>query len=537
MSANARRKLSIVKFNPSDYSLGDILIRDNTCELGEPSKVSAAFSLYLQWPEHRRAIIYSNSNSDSQQDCIMSVDLDEREPSYLFIKTIERPNSDLRAVDKTKFAVRFEVFRSCYQFSAEIVDTFSQDGETTHVVEIPKSVTFIKSRRLPRVKIDATNVHLAPRVTWRSNEFETSSDLNLKEISMLSLSAETELLPPLGKGVIAYKEHQIPGEIVRRKGNQIIVSIQCETSAHAGSIFDLYRLVAYPYLRDRGEFPLSVAVNLLKETGYISKYNSDAAQRRSEEMIEESWARLSSCRNDFTADYYTVDDAGQPTGMSSTTLAFKRGEKDIWSFHQLCAMTDPSVLERSGALYTWRAEYLAGRPEDFCVFSRYTSKSRWLERIYTKFAGGSSSEVRLQAIKSYQIPANEVKSSGTKPVQVRRIKFGNSFRIIAECEGAIGGANPGMINAADNLDAAFKFDGPSDADSVLAVGEAIFKETGGALDRIFLTFNDSGTQVPAGAHESKVDRIIFFSKSSLADFIGCVEHSIAVTRRKLSNEG
>ncbi|MCX6125318.1 MAG: hypothetical protein NTV34_11325 [Proteobacteria bacterium] len=536
MSADTRRKLFIVKFNPSDYSLGDILVRDNTCELDDHSKISAAFSLYLQWPTHRRAIIYLGSNSESQQDCTMSVDLDDREPSHIFIKTIDEPSRDLRSLDKKNLVIRFEVFRSCYQFSAEIIDTFSYDGEVTHVVEIPKTLTFIKSRRLPRSKIDLTNAHLAPRVNWKCAVSETSDQLILKEISMLSLAAETEADLPLGKGTIVYKGHRIPGEIVRRKGNQVIVSIQCETPEHVGSIFDLYRLVAYPYLRDRSEFPLSVAVSLLKNTGYLSKYKSEEALRRSEVKIEESWGELTSCRNGFTADYYIVNEAGLPTGMSSTALAYKCREKDIWSFHQLCAMTDPSVLEHSGALYTWRAEYLAGRPEDFCVFSRYTSKSRWLERIYTKFSGGESLDVRLQAVKSFQISASAVKSSGTKTVQTRRIPYGDSYRIVAECEGAVGGAYPGLLNAADNLDAALAFDGPTDNDSVLAVAEAIFKESEGSLDKIFLTFNDYEALVPEGSHESKIDRIIFFSKSSLADFIGCVEHSIAVTRRKLSNE-
>jgi hypothetical protein len=234
-----------------------------------------------------------------------------------------------------------------------------------------------------------------------------------------------------------------------------------------------------------------------------------------------------------SADYVTVDQSGELAGASSAVLAFKRNEKPIWAFHQLCARASPDILEQSGQLYTWRAEYLAGRKEDLDVVVWFDSKSRWLERIYVKFALQNQTKVQLHAVF-----VARTFYSGKAVALVKSQKsdvYGNHLRLFLDSENEFGAVSPTYLNAAGGLNAVIALDGGATAQSVISIADGLIANSEEKECFVEITLPAEKAYFLEGLNFEPIkeaSRFCIFNKDSLVGFLGSVEHSVAVTARK-----
>jgi hypothetical protein len=122
--------------------------------------------------------------------------------------------------------------------------------------------------------------------------------------------------------------------------------------------------------------------------------------------------------------------------------------------------------------------------------------------------------------------------------ETESLAYGEARRIFHDANDQIAGLNPKYLNASGILNAVIDFskkplssNAEKTAQSVLAKAEA---------ESELIEFTGLGEASPgflsAGAEKVlDVDRMFFFSKDGLVDFIASVEHSVAVTSRKKLN--
>ena len=130
MSA-ARQHLRLVPYDPSDYTLGEVLAPEHGQTSEDPNFIGACFSLYFQWEDYRGAAIYAGNPKDFHgNSCSIGFDPDERAPTELYIK-LNDPAALQIFSEFQKVFLRFEVFRVCYQFDTTVLavnkDPESQD--------------------------------------------------------------------------------------------------------------------------------------------------------------------------------------------------------------------------------------------------------------------------------------------------------------------------------------------------------------------------------------------------------------------------
>lgn len=531
---NTRPRLHLVPLVPNDYSVGNVLGFTQDAQPGSAAdEVGAALSLYLLWPGHRRAMLL-DVQLNRFRECEISCDQDEREPEYLWIDT----NKDELPWPLTnvgdQLTIRFEVFGSCFEMSSSVAQIEDMEEKLRFIVTVPSKLTLFDDRQLPRLILTASERSNLPEMHWHSEGLGDPVRLSISEISVKSLLANVEQSCTTAVGTLQVGTELFPAEIVDVRSGGVVIVLHFEDGLQAGIFFDIYRTISYPSLRSKYEQSLDESFQLMKETGFLDKYNSPEAIKRCSENLVHTWESIRSAFHQYHAEYCSVDGSGILSGMSSATVGYVHQGLPVWSWHQLCARTDPDLLEQTGILYTWRAEYLAGRPGDCSIFSRYTSRSRWIERIYTKFSLSNVRDSRLRIVKSIQTTVG--KNNGrTHPSNLTKLPFGTVDRLCVEADGAIGGAFPPLLNAAENLDCVMTWEDDATSESCINAAQALLDASGKDELKLFFTTDDLETPVPEGSHVSKIDRIIVFKKAGLAHFIASVEHSIAVTMKKYAH--
>jgi hypothetical protein len=60
---SARPHLKLVAFDPKDFSIGGILLKDHQTKVVDSKSINAAFSLYFQWNRHCRCQLITADSS------------------------------------------------------------------------------------------------------------------------------------------------------------------------------------------------------------------------------------------------------------------------------------------------------------------------------------------------------------------------------------------------------------------------------------------------------------------------------------------
>lgn len=533
-----RSHLRIVPFNPNDYSLGSMLTKENREEIKTPEDISAALSLLFQFPEHALVfLIYSDDEAPVQIS--LDYDHEERILSELYIKDPD-VQSTLPQKMRGNVTVRFEIFRQCYEFESKVLSPFS-DG--LMVISPPEYLFVIKHRRLPRVAVLPEDHTRLPKCYGLSTDGVKKISFECVELGIKAVRLKGDLNDEnnglLQMGFFCIEGCHIPVKVTRHSKNDAVFALYPRNYVEYGAIFDLYRVLAYPYLRRREEFPSDDVLDLYSDkTGYFGKFQTDSDGAQRKELIKQIWEDIADDRHRITADYVTVDDQGKLAGASSAALAFMKTDRPVWVFHQLCARTSPDLLTQSGELYTWRAEYLAGREENLDIIFWFDSRSRWLERIYVKFVLQNEDVATL-------IPAAVTRNTFSaehlpKQINCTNTNYGKSKRTMAFIENTFGGSNPKFLNASGILDAIIAVSERATKDDVVAIAGLLASQAGSSSIDLEVTVPLNKKDLfssPTVTPLDDVDRFCCFEKQSLIGFIACVEHSVAVTQRKQKHEG
>jgi hypothetical protein len=524
--------LRLVAFSPNDYSLGSVLTRSDRSEIIRTDSIAAALSLLFQFPSYSDAYIVQ----EGFDPCHIELDYDheERSVSELHVRLPNQNRSTCWKEGET-ISIRFEIFRRCFEFSTKVLGV---DGETFMIVEAPEILVTYQNGRLPRTKVPSSERTKLPKCNGMGTDGKTIFQIEILELGVNAIKLKVDEGSPHDLGYFCFNEIQVPLRFLRSDGEFAgVFLLKPNTAIEYGAIFDLYRKIAYPHLKPRSEFSYGDLIKLYSdETGYLDKFEtSDDAQKR-ELLIADVWETLSPAQHQVTADYITVDEKGQPAGASSVALGFTNSDRPVWVFHQLCAKTNPNLLEQSGDLYTWRAEYLAGRSENLDTIVWFDSRSRWLERIYVKFATQSRGAAKLLPV---QVRRTEfLRNDGARTIaEGQTASFGHTQRYFAETDKTFGGIGPRYLNAARILDA------------IITLSEDDINSHSSAIaQKLMLMANLQSVELEVSVpHDKKdaftlpyrelvndVDRLCLFTKDSLVDFISSVEHSVAVTAKKKS---
>lgn len=520
------RTLHIVKYQPNDYSLGEALFSPETTSEANHSKIESALSLYFQWPEHRQAVIYP-TDGGSAELCELSFDQDDAEISFVFARMLQTP-SKTAWKEGDEVRLRFEVFRTCFEIQATILGTSTQSSDGWDIVlSIPEQGTLYKHRRGKRYQVPKDTIESLQISLVNGERF----DCTAIEVSCQSIVVRSDRsIEDSSSITVHWMGQNFQGVVVRNMDERIVIALDFSSGVQSGKFFDIYRQVAYPYLKRRNEVDSESVLELYERTGYIERYSadSDAEKRRTE--ILETWEQLKPAEHEYVADYVAFDSSGNMVGASGLAMSHFQNDIPVWFFNQLCAVTSPDLLEHSGGLYQWRLDYLMAVPSDIYTACRYRSKSRWLERIYTKFAHTVGTRATLAPIVTYQ--KNFSKGDISEKIEVKSTKLSNLTRYYFE-EGKIcGGFNPCRLNISTSMDAVFAHTNTADATRVAIFVSALLVASGKESANFAISIHPSAI-LPENVFVGQTDRLVRFEKENLADLMASIDHVLAVTKRKL----
>jgi hypothetical protein len=532
---SARPHLKLVAFDPKDFSIGGILLKDHQTKVVDSKSINAAFSLYFQWNRHCRCQLIT-ADSSLNLEVILEYDKEERQISEIRVK-LQDWSQMLQIGNLSTANFRFEIFRQCFEFTAIVVaKSDNPDEGWNFIVTIPENLLVYKQRRMPRINLTTLHRSLLPTAYLLKNGSPISAKpINILEMGMLSIHAESQNKELEEVDGVVFGNQPFKVKLVRKTEHGGIFIFLNEDSNSSNQLFDIYRLIAFPFLKPRREFSHSELAKLYNESGYFGKFATQEAENDRLESIISVWKDLDREPRAFTADYITTDPAGKPTGASSTTLSFIHSNCDIWAFHQLCAVTNPDLLQNTGELYTWRAEYLAGRPEQIDVIGWFTSRSRWLERIYVKFCVQKyNNEDCLFPVSIFRKQVS-VHADATFESQ-GQWTTSLSTRYMASQGSMFGGISPKYLNASDILDSVVALEESTLTSEINQFASQLTSISGQHDIRLEITLK----KTPSNLIDDKsvefvddTDRFFKFGKSGLVDFLAAVEHSLAVTLEKL----
>lgn len=530
----SRGRLRIIPYDPNDYSLGEALTVENGTKISDPKLIGAALSLYFQWPAHRLSnLIWNEAKTPQASSCELDYDKDERSPTELRIKYNENVATSLREFDEIR--IRFEVFRSCYEFSARILalSTSPKEDGFSAIIAVPDFIVAYKARRLPRLSMPQNEDTPKIEVSISDeNSIEKKYNLFISEIGLKSIKLISDFQLPLKDCKLLINNKKISGKIVKADSNACVAVLNITSPAEFGHYFDFYRKYAYPSLRSRYEFPLNAGITLYKDANYFGKFEGNQFEESISHIID-NWKDLENGSHLTNADYYIVDDSNVPVGSSGIALAFFSEGNPVWIFHQLCALKNPALVKRSGYLYTWRAEYLAARPENLTVAVWFDSRSRWLERLYVKFSQQSKSGVSLSSVQDKH--CHFQKSDTNTSVELKNYKLGNSDRWVTTAKNIWAGIGPRYLNANGYLDCIVNLEDSEPSQAVKEIGGTLLSAANIDSLSILVTVRQDASLESIDGRPQLSDRFCKFDKLNLIDFLISVEHSIAITERKLGN--
>lgn len=524
----APRHLKVVPFSGTDYSLGESLLERDGTSTKDSLGISNKLSLLFQWPEHAWVGVNFVGLGKETLPCKLSYDLDEAVPTELYLTLSGDYTAERMALLK-QANVSFEIFRVCYDFRAEVLAANSPAlGQLILVLGIPEELITVKHRRLPRIRIDEVEAAKLPYLTIHGQEV-TVSELGLNSMALAknvqvpegSVELVFQIEPPL----------RLNAHLLARCGRQVL-RLEFRDDLEYGRYFDIYRVFAYPGLYPKSEFSTESLIELYEKTGYFEGFQAELNREQRHKEFDQVWQSVYSAQHDTTADYVATDANKKPVGASSATLAFRGDGQDYWVFQQLCSIKSPDLLLSSGQLYTWRAEYLTGRRQDFKIIFWFRSASRWLDRIYVKFSKQTAEQTTLIPVRITKHRVDRANENQIKGDQLIQYKIGNHERRTMVTPRLVGGIGPELLNASGILNIVSCLGEKTEQSEIEHTAKALINTGDSKTTEIFFCVPNNLKDSDSSLKVYPSDRFCVFSKCNLFDFLTCVEHSIAVTRRK-----
>lgn len=532
------RKFHVVPFSSTDYSLGHVLLENDGTVSTDPVAISAKLSLLFQWSEYSWVGAFIPGREEPLP-CTLSYDEDEATPSELRLTFSTKMNmKSFSFIKKSK--IRFEVFRICYEFETTVLAIADQNDTTWDIIiAIPERLVTYKQRRLPRVRVQKELNRTLPEVYCEYEDGTRSLPLSVIEMGLNSVvTKDLNKLSQAPKNLVFGKTSplRIPVESFRKQDRHIFRLIINDNTTF-GKYFDIYRFVAYPGLVPRNSIPAQNLLQLYEETGYMEGFptRSEQGEQNLREELLNTWALVNGATPDSTADYVILDSEARTAGASSVTRAFADDKQEYWAFHQLCSRKSPDLLTASGHLYAWRAEYLAGRIGPLKGIAWYRSDSRWLERIYTKFSRQSNGNSTLTAVKLVKGKVSPLQQSAAPSLSLKicETTVGEAKRHFTRVDCVLSGLGPNRLNASGLLNHVLSPDEDMSPSALINIAAELVRSANCNSAEFYLSLPVAAETPDGNWKVTPSDRLCIFTKDDLLNFLTCVEHSIAVTRRKM----
>jgi hypothetical protein len=529
---NTVRHLQVVPFSGNDFSLGEHLLERDGTTSTDPLNISNKLSLLFHYEDYAWVGVTLPGAGNKIVPCRISYDQTEAVPTELYL-TLKTPYAVDRLAMIKRATVSFEIFRVCYEFSAEVLNYNSDGSVEFHLVlSIPEELSTIKHRRLPRVRIDQEDREKLPKIYLNSS----NEPLQISELGLNSIAVDTVEHFTAGEYELDFRSEnnlkcRATGMI---RGEKLVFCLLFENAITFGQYFNIYRKFAYPGIQPRSDFDNLTMFDLYEKTGYFGGFLTDESKSKGRQDLLKTWEAVPNEAYDVTADFVTTDKQGTVIGASSVSLAFRDTNFEYWAFHQLCSIKSPDLLTASGHLYMWRADYLIGLPQDLKVVVWFRSESRWLERIYVKFARQSSERVRIHPVKLIKGQFTKT-TSGTPSRQLPKTtsySYGSHKRTVTVSDNLISGIGPDFLNASGLLNNVSFLDGNDDKEAIQSAMTALMENSGTDTAQFYVSLPEKSETTFEGWKITPSDRFCIFSKNDLIDFLSSVEHSIAVIRKK-----
>ena len=511
--------LQLVEFDPD--KLGEVLATQDGEVLYSSEKISAVLSLFFQWPENSSAFAYFDLPGRPSFRVKIEFDKEERQLSQLMIELPE----GISLSDVSKVFLRLEIFNGCYEFESKVLDNFMETNQWL-IIDAPDKLKSIKVRRSSRIEVSKS---IEAKLT-------INNKLHIVNITSVTLNGLVinEQFPQLTTGKLQIGELVLEVYHARDIGAKSAFSIIFETDQQASMYFDFYRQTAYPGLTPRKEVDFDNLYELFVEAGFFGHFSGKFDEAARPEKAKACWKDLVGAQHSSTADYVAKED-NAILGSSSCAIAFKTCSTEYWVFHQLCAKKEIDTLDLTGDLYAWRAEYLWNRKSDITSVFWFRSESRWLERIYVKYAMQSPDRGNVKPAQLYAY----IHNSENLKVPISSVeKYGSENRAYYSHGDVLGGLGPDYVHINRNMNL---IQANGNWDDVYKAADSMTK----ALNRATSYFRvvmphgcpPPNLQSDRWDYQNSVDRHAEIKKDGMLDFIACLRHSIAVTKRKHNKIG
>lgn len=513
--------LRLVDFDPNDYKLGEVLASKDGETLTGEDKISAVLSLYFQWPSDSSAFAYFDLPGRPSFKIELDYDKEERTLTQLMLSL--PVGVSLQSVAKA--FIRIDVFNGCYEFESQIIDSF-QDGVQWLVVAPPNELKSIKVRRSTRVNV----------LNELKAKFETKD--GIEDVCLTSLTLNgfvlNRMYPKGTLGTLHLENLSLKTVYARDIEEKSAFALIFESDIEASLYFDFYRQTAYPNLTPRSEVDSKELYDLFVESGFFGNFGGKFDEADRSEKAQACWDDLKEAQHHSTADY-VIQENSKLLGSSSCALAYKKQENEYWVFHQLCAKKDTDTLDLTGDLYSWRAEYLWNRKSNITSVFWFRSESRWLERIYVKYAMQSPERGE---VKPAQLFAYIHKTENFKVPKALTQKYGKDSRSYYDQDETQGGLGPDYVHINRNMNI---IQGNGNWEKIFKAAEAMTASLNreSAYFRIVMPSDCPPPELSPDRwdYQNSVNRHAEIKKEGMLDFIACLRHSIAVTKRKHSKAG
>lgn len=494
--------LQILSYDPNDYKLEEALSLPHGSKVEDQATILRIVSLYLNWISKANLEVYIDKDKSSGRPGAISVDPEERSPSQLFISTTN-------IIDKTSpefIYVRLHIFEKCYDFEMKVLEVFEENGGSTYVTDLPTSISTVKARKIPRITLDESTA----KVYSITNN--TSYPISVLSPNSVIVNGRIDN----SQTIFSINGNQFNGEIKPISDTKCLITPTMSTPESFGAFFTAYASVAFPSIRPVSSISFDERFKLYLRAGYFAAFNdnNEEALRKS---IVASWESLTNAQHSDVVDFVATNHE-EVVGCSSLAKAFKENGIDVWVFHQLCAIKNDENLAVTKELYRWRAEYISGLPTEVIVRLWFKSSSRWLERIYVKFALAKGRDILMPiTLKSHEFKSESLANSWSPKAEskIGRTYYNNSS--------IFGASAPEYLNASRLMNMVY-------TEQALPTG-SLMEIAAQSGQEYMVTCHPydpaelNGTILPS-------DRMVRLSKDDMIDFIACLEHSIAVTIQK-----
>ena len=503
--------LKLLKFSNDDYLISEVLNKENSFVLDNELDIQKVFSLLFQWPDRSRVKI-KDPASGGFVDAEVSYDdeLSEIEEIYIDTKRID-PNQ------AKEYVVRFEIFRTCYEFQTKMNDFDVEDENTYLNLEIPFKLTVFKRRKLPRYKPEKKN-----NINLNFNE-KYYENCELNDISANGLSLKVDKLTcdfESDNAIITInaQEYKCNLKYVEDSGN-IVAILKFENREKLRSYLNFYTDLVYSHLSPRSTHDFDDVLSLYDSSNLINRFSSEGI-----ENIKDEFAKTFELLKDDTEvnsfDFVATKD-DLLVGASSASLVGRTSDnkKEYWSWHSYCCQKDINNLDMTFELYRWRAECFSMFPNSTNIMGWYNSSGKWVDKVWTKFKLKYNRDFNIESIEIFKL--SELPDSYFDKNESLKTSKNNLGRTFVESKNYYGGYGPGRLAISNSLNfVCYKKNNQN--------GKIPLK-----LKKID---EDLYVTLPVGKvkREKSLDlnKYLLFNNDCMADFISSLDHTIAVLKRK-----